>query len=174
MPFYLFALGRDIGETFFLVVSRITKVAAVDGPVVSLGRLRGNPMILDRGEAVRTREAVDVKGTHHVSNVCEVKIPPLTAGRRDPFLLGRRSLKNDVLVPLVGYWLTHDLETFAIVVHAVDKIVGIITALHLGVVHLFIYALLGCFVRLLYLSSIAVHAACSLPLHPPGSCPWAF
>ena len=60
-------------------------------------------MILDRGEVVRTRDAVDVKGTHHASDVCQVKIPSLLAGSTHPLVLGRKGLKNDVLVPLIGY-----------------------------------------------------------------------
>ena len=103
------------------MVSRNAKLVADDGAVFSPGRLHGNPMILDRGEVVRTREAVDAKGTHHASNVCQVKTPPLLAGSTDPLVLDRKSLKNDVLVHLIGYWLAHDLETFAIAVHAVDK-----------------------------------------------------
>ena len=94
-------------------------------------------MILDRGEAVRTREAVGVKGTHHASNVCQVKVPSLLAGSTDPLVLDRKSLKKDVLVPLIGYWLAHDLETFALAVLAVDKIVGIIAGLHLGAAQLY-------------------------------------
>ena len=119
------------------MVSRIAKVVAVDGAVVSPGRQHGNPMILDRGEAARTRDAVDLKATHLASNVCQVKMSPFIAGSRDPLVLGRKSLKNDFLVSRIGYWLAHDLETFAIVVHAVDTIVVIIAGLHLGVVQLF-------------------------------------
>ena len=119
------------------MVSWIAKVVADDGAIVSPGRLHGNPTILDRGEAARTREAVDVKATHLASNVFQVKISPFIAGSRDPLVLGRKSLKNDFLVSRIGYWLAHDLETFAIVVHAVDKIVVIIAGLHLGVVQLF-------------------------------------
>ena len=149
MSIYLFALGRGLGNAVFFVVSRIAKVVADDGAVFSPGRLHGNPKILDRREVVRTREAVDVKGTHHASNVCQLKIPSLLAGSTDPLVLDRKSLKNDVLVPLIGYWLAHDLETFAIAVLAVDKIAGVIAGFHLGVAQLVWYALLGCFVWLL-------------------------
>ena len=37
------------------------------------------------------------RGTHHVSNVCVVKILPLIAGRADSLVLARKGPKNDVL-----------------------------------------------------------------------------
>ena len=120
-------------------------------------------MILDRGEAVRTREAVNVKGPHHASDVCQVKIPSLLAGSADPLVLDRKSLKRDVLVLLIGYWLAHDFETFALAVLAVDKIVGIIAGLHVGVAQLYMVCPSSLLCMAAVLSSIAVHAACPLP-----------
>ena len=146
---YLFALGHDLRNAVFFVVSRIAKVVAGDGAVFSPGRLHGNPMILDRGEVVRTREAIDVQGAHHASNVCQVNIPSLLAGCTDPLVLDRKSLKNDVLVPLIGYWLAHDLETFVIAVLAVDKIIGIIAGLPLGVVFMVCSSILLCMAAVL-------------------------
>ena len=67
-----------------------------------------------------------------------MKILPLIASSTDPLVLGRKDLKNDVFVPLVGYWLTHILQTLAIAVHGVKKIIGIIAGLHLSIVQIFV------------------------------------
>ena len=67
-----------------------------------------------------------------------MKIPPLVASCADPLVLGRKGLKNDVFVPLVGYWLVHILQTLAKAVHGLKKFVGIIAGLHLGIVQIFV------------------------------------
>ena len=78
--------------------------------------MHGNPTTHDRGRVIWTEEAVDV----------QVKILPLKAGSWDSLVLGRKGQKNDVFVPRVEYWLAHILQTLAIAVHDVKKIVGII------------------------------------------------
>ena len=112
----------------------------LDGAVVSPGRLHGNPTTRHQEGVVRTGRAVDVQGTHHAPNICHVKIPPLVASCADPLVLGRKGLKNDVLliVPFVGYWLAHILQTLAIAIHGVKKIIGIIAGLHLGNVQILV------------------------------------
>ena len=154
-----FALGRCPRDAGFLAVPWVAAVVAVDGAVAFPGQMHGNPTTHDRGRVIRAGEAVDVQGTHHASNVCEVEIPPFIAGSTDPLVLGGKGLKNDVFVPLVGYWLAHILQTLAIAVHSVQKIVGIIAGLHLGIEQIFVVP----FVLLLYFFSRAFHAACPLP-----------
>ena len=100
--------------------------------------MHGNPTTPDRGRVIWAGEAVDVQGTHHASNVCEVEIPPFIAGSTDPLVLGGKGLKNDVFVPLIGYWLAHILQTLAIAVHGVQETIGIIAGLHLGIVQIFV------------------------------------
>ena len=119
-------MGRNPGDTIFLAVTRIAAIVTLDGAVVSPGRLHGNPTTRDQGGAVWTGKAVDVQGTHNAPNICQVKIPPLVASCADPLVLGRKGLKNDVLVPLVRHWRPHVLQTLAKAVHGVQKIVRII------------------------------------------------
>ena len=133
-----FALGRYPRDAGFLTVPWVAAVVAVDGVVASAGQMHGNPATHDRGRVIWAGEAVDVQGTHHASNVCEVEIPPFIAGSTDPLVLGGKGLKNDVFVPLVGYWLAHILQTLAIAVHGVQKIMEIIAGLHLGIVQIFV------------------------------------
>ena len=130
----IFALGRYPSDTVFLAVSRIAAIVTLDGAVVSPGRLHGNPTTRDQEGVIRTGKTVHVQGPHHAPNICQVKIPPLVASCADPLVLCRKGLKNDVFVPLVGYWLPHILQTLAIAVHGVKKIIGIIAGLHLGIV----------------------------------------
>ena len=94
-------MGRYPSDTVFLAVSRIAAIVTLDGAVVSPGRLHGNPTTCDQEGVVRTGKAVDVQGTHHAPNICQVKIPPLVASCADPLVLGRKGLKNDVFVPQV-------------------------------------------------------------------------
>ena len=133
-----FALGRYPRDAGFLAVPWVAAVVAVDGAVASPGQMHGNPTTHDRGRVIWGGEAVDVQGTHHASNVCEVEIPPFIAGSTDSLVLGGKGLKNDVFVPLVGYWLAHILQTLAIAVHGVQKIIGIVARLHLGIVQIFV------------------------------------
>ena len=133
-----FALGRYPRDAGLLAVLWVATVVAVDGAVASPGQMHGNPNPYDRGRVIWVGEAVDVQGTHHASNVCEVEIPPFIAGSTDPLVLGRKGLKNDVFVPLVEYWLAHTLQTLAIAVHGVQKIIGIIAGLHLGIMQIFV------------------------------------
>ena len=110
----------------------------LDGAVVSPGRLHGDPTTRDLGGVIRTGKVVDVQGTHHAPNICQVKIPPLVASCADPLVLGRKGLKNDVLVPLVRHWLARVLQTLAKDVHGVQKIAESIAWFHLGTVQLFV------------------------------------
>ena len=73
------------------MVPWVAAVVAVDGVVASPGQMHGNPTTHDRGRVIWTGEAVDVQGTHHASNVCEVKISPLIAGSMDPLASARRT-----------------------------------------------------------------------------------
>ena len=50
-------------------------------------KMHGKPTTHERGRVSWTGKAVDVQ----VSDVCEVKIPPLTAGSTDPLVRGRKS-----------------------------------------------------------------------------------
>ena len=142
----------------------VAAVVAVDGAIAYPGQMHGNPTTHDRRRAVRTGEAVDVQGTHHASNVCEVEILPFIAGSTDSLVLDRKGLTNDVVVPLAGYWLAHILQTLAIAVHGVQKIIGIIAGLYLGIGQIFVVRppSLLC-VTLLYFFFRAFHAACRLP-----------
>ena len=134
----IFALGRYASSTVFLAVSQIAAIVTLDGAVVSPGRLHSNPTTYDQEGVVRTGKAVDVQGTHHAPNICQAKIPPLVASCADSLMLGRKGLKNDVFVPLVGYWLAHILQTLALVVHGLKKMIGILAGLHLGIVQIFV------------------------------------
>ena len=113
-------------------------------------------------------EAVNVQGTHHALNVCEVEIPPFIADRTDPLVLGRKGLKNDVSVPLIGYWLAHILQTLAIAVHGVQKTIGIIAGLHLGIVQIFVVRPpnLLCVTIVLLLQGITRRLPVSDPIFP--------
>ena len=119
-------------------MSQITAIVTLDSAVVSLGRLHGNPTTRDQGRVIRTGKAVDVQGTHHAPNICQVKITPLVASRADPLVHGKRGLKNDVPVPFVRHWLARVLQTLANAVHGVQNIVGTIASFHLGSVQLFL------------------------------------
>ena len=132
------ALGRYPRDADFLAMPWIAATVAVDRGVASRYQVHGNPTTHDGGRVIWMGEAADVQGITHVSNVCEAKIPPLIVGGTDPLVLGRKGLKNDVSVPLAGYWLAHILQTLAIAVHVVKKIVGIIAGLHLGFVQIFV------------------------------------
>ena len=158
-----FALGRYPRDAGLLAVTWFAAVMAVDRAFASPGQMHGNPTTHDRGRVVWTGKAVDVLGTHHATNVCEVEIPPFIAGRTDPFVLRRNGLENDVFSPLVGYWLAHILQTLAIAVHGVQKVIGIIAGLHLGFVQIFVVRPPSPLCVLLYFFSRAFHAACPLP-----------
>ena len=149
-----FALGRYPRDAGLLVVTWVAAVVAVDGAVASPSQMHGNPTTHNRERVIWTGEAVDVQGTHHASNLCEVEIPPFIAGNTDPLVLGRKGLKNDVFVSLVGYWLARIPQTLAIAIHGVQKIIGIKDSW---------YALLASFVLRLYFFSRTFHAACPLP-----------
>ena len=131
-------LGRYPRDAGLLAVPWVDAVVAVDGAVASHDQMQSNPTTHDRRRVIWAGEAVDVQGTHHASNVCEVEIPPFIADSTDPLVLGRKGLKNDVSVPLVGYWLAHILQTLAIAVHGGQKTIGIIAGLHLGIVQIFV------------------------------------
>ena len=69
----------------------------LDDAVVSPGRLHGNATTRDQEGVIRTGKAVDVQGTHHAPNICQVKISLLVASCADPLVLGRKGLKNGVV-----------------------------------------------------------------------------
>ena len=72
-----FALGRYPRDAGFLTVSWDYLVVEVDGVIASPGQMHDNPTTYNRGRVIWTGKAVDVQGTHHTSNVCAVRIPPL-------------------------------------------------------------------------------------------------
>ena len=110
----------------FLQLNDVALEERTTAAVVSPGRLHGNPTTCDQGEGVQTGKSVDVQGTHHAPNICQLKIPPLVSSCADPLVIGRKGLNYDVLVPLVRHWLAHVLQTLAKAVHGVQKVVGII------------------------------------------------
>ena len=112
-------------------------MVTLHGAVVSPGRLHGKPTTRNQGGVVWTGKTVDVKGTYHAPDTCQVKILPLVDSCADPLVLGRKGLKNDVLVPLARHWLAHVLQTLAKAVHGLQKIVGTIACFDLGTVELF-------------------------------------
>ena len=158
-----FALGCYPRDAGLLAVPWVAAVVAVDGAVASPGQMHGNPTTHDRGRVIWVGEAVDVQGTYHASIVCEVEIPPFIAGSTDPLVLGRKGLNNNVFVPLVEYWLAHILQTLAIAVHGVQKIIGIIVGLHLGIVKIFVVRPPSLLCVTIVLFCRALHAACPLP-----------
>ena len=93
----------------------------------------GNAAACDRLGVEKARTTIDVHSACHVANVVQTKVPPLVPRGSWPLVLVRKGLENDVLVPLVVYYLSHFLEKVTTFVQNEKEVGRILAGLHLRV-----------------------------------------
>ena len=119
------AVLRDVSESFAVVALHVT--AGVPH------HLHGNAAACDRLSVDPARKTVVVHSVYHVPNVFQHKVPPLVECGSYPLVLGRKSLENDVLVPLFVKCLSHFPEDVTAFAQNENDVVGILAGLHLHV-----------------------------------------
>ena len=119
------AVLRDVSESFAVVALHVT--AGVPH------HLHGNAAACDRLSVDRARKIVDVHSVYHVPNVFQHKVSPLVECGSYPLVLGRKSLENDVLVPLIVKCQPHFPEDVTAFVQNENNVFRMLAGLHLRI-----------------------------------------